>query len=153
MRKHGIKKGLKGEAGFTLVEILVAIGILVFGLLAVGTMQISAIRGNFFSGNTSMALALAGEKMEHLMNQSWDNADLNDTTAANNSNLSSITTVDHQEGVTENGQVVGAGSGLYRRIWNIANSSGTMPNSKAMTVIVTWEGNKHRVSVSSLRIP
>ena len=147
MKKHRILKRLEGEGGFTLIEVLVAMGILVFGLLAVGTMQMSAIRGNYFSGNTSAALTLASEKMEDLLNQNWETgADLVDTTTANNTNLSSITTVDFED-------TVNLGGTPYRRVWNIANSSGSMPTSKAMTVIVTWGGDSHRVSVSSFRTP
>ena len=48
--------------GWTLIEVLIAIVILTVGLLGVGSMQISAIRGNFMSGNTSIALTLASEK-------------------------------------------------------------------------------------------
>ena len=84
-------------AGFTLIEVLVAIVILVFGLLAVGSMQIAAIRGNFMGGNTSIALSLAGEKMEDLLNKDFTHADLNDGVTGNNGTLSSTTSVDHQE--------------------------------------------------------
>jgi prepilin-type N-terminal cleavage/methylation domain-containing protein len=145
MKKNGIRERLKGEGGFTLIEVLVAIGILVFGLLAVGTMQMTAIRGNYFSGNTSAALTLASEKMEDLLNRNWTDAIFTDNTA-NNADLSSITTVDFEETVT-------LGATPYRRIVNFADSSGSMPTSRAMTVIVTWGGNSHRVSVSSFRSP
>ena len=145
MKKHCIPKRLEGEGGFTLIEVLVAIGILVFGLLAVGTMQMTAIRGNYFSGNTSAALTLASERMEDLLNRNWNDPVFTDN-PANNTNLSSITTVDFQE-------TVNLGSTPYRRIVNFANSTGQMPTSREMTVIVTWGGNSHRVSVSSFRTP
>jgi prepilin-type N-terminal cleavage/methylation domain-containing protein len=145
MRKHRTPKRLDGEGGFTLIEVLVAIGILVFGLLAVGTMQISAIRGNYFSGNTSAALSLASEKMEDLLNRSWTDAVFTDN-PANNGDLSSITTVDFQE-------TVNLGVTSYRRIVNFADSVAPMPTSRQMTVIVTWGSNRHRVSVSSYRTP
>jgi len=133
-------------AGFTLIEVLVAIVILTVGLLAVGTMQISAIRGNFMGGNTSIALSLASEKMEDLLNRDFNHADLADT-ASNNSALSSITSVDHQENISEEG-VVGAGA-FYRRVWNIADLSS--PTTKNIMVIVTWENNKHHVSIASIK--
>jgi prepilin-type N-terminal cleavage/methylation domain-containing protein len=151
MKKIRAKESFESQQGFTLIEILVAVVILVFGLLAVGTMQISAIRGNFMSGNTSAALTLASEKMEDLLNRDYADAGLADTAPGNNGSLSSITTTDHEEGVDMNGQVVGAGSGFYRRIWNIADAAAPMPTAKYMTIIVTWENNKHRVSVSCLR--
>ena len=145
MKKRPIKEGLKREGGFTLIEVLVAMGILLFGLLAVGTMQISAIRGNYFSGNTSAALSLATQRMEDLFNRNWNDPIFTDN-PANNADLSSITTVDFED-------TVNLGGTPYRRIVNFANSSGAMPTSRQMTVIVTWEGNSHRVSVSSFRTP
>ena len=138
-------------AGFTLIEVLIAIVILTFGLLAVGSMQISAIRGNFMGGNTSIALSLASQKMEDLLNKDFNHADLTDSMTGNNGNLSTIVTgqTDHEERVSEEG-VVGA-SGFYRRIWNIANQ--TSPSSRSVMVIVTWESNKHRVSIASIKRP
>jgi prepilin-type N-terminal cleavage/methylation domain-containing protein len=136
-------------AGFTLIEVLVAVVILVFGLLAVGSMQIAAIRGNFMGGNTSIALSLASEKMEDLLNKDFNHADLDDSVTGNNGTLSSTTSVDHQENLSEEG-VVGA-SGFYRRIWNISDQAS--PITKNMMVIVTWENNKHRISIASIKRP
>lgn len=136
-------------AGFTLIEVLVAIVILTVGLLAVGTMQISAIRGNFMGGNTSIALSLASEKMEDLLNRDYNHADLNDGVSANNSTLSSTTSVDHEESISEEG-MVGAGA-FYRRIWNIADQAS--PITKNVMVIVTWENNRHRVTIASIKRP
>ncbi len=137
------------DKGFTLIEVLVAIVILTVGLLAVGTMQISAIRGNFMSGNTSIALSLASEKMEDLLNRDFNDTYLDDSVTGNNGTLSSTTSVDHDEPVSEEG-TVGAG-GFYRRIWNIANQSS--PPTKSVMVIVTWENNRHHISIASLKRP
>jgi type IV pilus modification protein PilV len=137
----------KSEQGFTLIEFLVAVIILTVGLLAVGSMQISAIRGNFLGGNTSIALSLASERMEDLLNKNIGHLDLVDTAAANNANLTSITTCDHQERVNEAGTLDLLG--FYRRIWNVADSAS--PALKSITVIVTWENDRHRVSISSLK--
>jgi len=46
---------LKREKGFTLLEVIVAISILSFGLLAIASMQISAMRGNSFAGGSLRA--------------------------------------------------------------------------------------------------
>jgi prepilin-type N-terminal cleavage/methylation domain-containing protein len=139
-------------AGFTLIEVLIAIVILTFGLLAVGSMQVSAIRGNFMGGNTSIALSLASEKMEHLLNADYNSTnpdtDLRDTKTGSLSQIVAGQT-DHEEQISEEGAVVAGG--FYRRIWNIANQNS--PPSKSVMVIVTWENNKHRVSIGSIKRP
>jgi hypothetical protein len=115
----------------------------------VGSMQIAAIRGNFMGGNTSIALSLASEKMEEILNMDFNHADLSDGISANNGTLSSTTSVDHQENISEEG-AVGAGA-FYRRIWNIADQSS--PTTKSVVVIVTWENNRHRVQIASIKRP
>jgi prepilin-type N-terminal cleavage/methylation domain-containing protein len=145
MIKRPITGRLEREGGFNLIEVLVAMGILVFGLLAVGTMHIGAVRGNYFSGNTSAALTLATERMEDLFNRNWNDPIFTDN-PANNTDLSSLTNVDFEDAVT-------LGGTPYRRIVNFANSTGPMPMSRQMTVIVTWGDNAHSVSVSSFRTP
>jgi prepilin-type N-terminal cleavage/methylation domain-containing protein len=145
MKTRPIRGRLEREGGFNLIEVMVAMGILVFGLLAVGTMHIGAVRGNYFSGNTSAALSLATERMEDLFNRNWNDPIFADN-PANNTNLSSLTTVDFEDAVN-------LGGTTYRRIVNFADSTGAMPTSRQMTVIVTWGDNAHGVSVSSFRTP
>ena len=134
------------QKGFTLIEVLMAITILTVGLLAVATMQVSAIRGNNLSDNVTTALTLAEDKMEYLLGLGYDEPDLDDS-VANNTNLSSLTSVDHEE---LNIDETGTAGGQFRRVWNIAdNSPGT--NNKAISIIVTWNQNKQRVSISSIK--
>jgi prepilin-type N-terminal cleavage/methylation domain-containing protein len=55
------------EAGFTLLELIVAIAILTIGLLAVGSMQISGIGGNRSAYLTTEAVTLAQDRLERLI--------------------------------------------------------------------------------------
>jgi len=73
------------QSAFTLIEILIAISILAIGLLGVAKMQTTAIKGNYFSGNTSFVLKLAEEKMEDLLRINFSDSALNDTQAGNRS--------------------------------------------------------------------
>jgi prepilin-type N-terminal cleavage/methylation domain-containing protein len=54
----------KGEAGFTLLEVVVAMGILATGLLAVAAAQLTAIRMSARSKNLMHATHLAQAQME-----------------------------------------------------------------------------------------
>jgi Tfp pilus assembly protein PilV len=129
-------KNRNGEQGLTLIEVMIAVVILMFGLLVVGSMQISAIRGNYMSGNTSMAISLAGEKMEDLLNRRDYSGDP-DLTAGNHG----------PEAISKTG-VEGTG-GLYSRNWTITNE--TSPTRKSVVVTVSWENNRHQVSIASIK--
>ena len=67
---------LRKEGGFTLIEVLFAIAILSFGLLAVAKMQGSAIQGNFFAGGKTEAITWAQDRMETLMALPYTDAEL-----------------------------------------------------------------------------
>lgn len=53
--------------GFTLIEVLIAIVILSFGILAVSSMQISAIGGNYAAMQVTEATVYAADKIEEIM--------------------------------------------------------------------------------------
>lgn len=63
------------EKGFTLLEVIIAVSILTFGLLAVATMQITAIRGNNFAYIRTEATTLAQDMMEELIAMPFDDLD------------------------------------------------------------------------------
>ena len=60
-------RNLRKEKGFTLIEVLFAITILAFGLLAVASMQTGAIQGNLFASGKTGAVTWAQDRMERLM--------------------------------------------------------------------------------------
>jgi len=62
--------------GFTLIEILITISILCIGLLAVASMQISAIRGNSYARHITEGSTLAQDRLEKLLSLSYTHTDL-----------------------------------------------------------------------------
>ena len=67
MRIDQKKRRPIGAKGFTLLEVIVAISILTFGLLAVASMQMTAIRGNYNASNITEATTVAQDRLENLM--------------------------------------------------------------------------------------
>lgn len=61
------------EAGFTLLEVTIALVVLAFGLLTVASAQIHAMRGGRSGRHTTYAVALAQTQMEQLQRSTWTN--------------------------------------------------------------------------------
>jgi type IV pilus assembly protein PilV len=61
------------KKGFSLIEVLVGLVLLAIGLLAIAGMQITSVRGNFFSHHLTQASYAAQDRLEFL-----DNLPIND---------------------------------------------------------------------------
>ena len=70
------------DSGFTLIEVLVAMIILSIGLLAVASMQASAMRSNSFAERVTVITTVAQGAMEDLLARA-DSDPIFDTAAAN----------------------------------------------------------------------
>lgn len=61
-----------GEAGFTLIEVLIGISIFAIGLLAVARLQMLSVRNTTVGNLTSQATMLANQKMEEVKMTPFD---------------------------------------------------------------------------------
>ena len=52
--------------GFSLIEVMVAVIFLAIGLLAIASLQVTSVRGNFFSNNLMQATYVAQDRLEYL---------------------------------------------------------------------------------------
>ena len=155
-----IKGGLGGilnQDGYTLVEVLIALGILGFGLLAVATMQVTAIKTNSMASGLSQGLTLAQAKVEELMNLSYSAPRLSDA----DSDGTGKDTDD--DGIDDDGKDFGLNdigddsdyeepNGRYTIYWNVAVDEPVV-ESKTIRVIVVWterEKNK-RISLDFVK--
>ncbi len=122
------------STGFTLLEVLVAISILTIGLLAVASMQISAISGNNLGNELTEATFLAQDQMEALKS-----ADINSASLAVGSYNDPNNPIDE----------TGANGGHFLRSWIVANNTAF---SRAVSVTVSWpQGSPaHNVVLNSI---
>lgn len=114
-------RNLKKENGFTLLEVIVAVAILTFGLLAVASMQVRAITGNDLASRISEASGWGQQKVEELLGLSYTDADLDPTGNPH----------------TEQNPPAG-----YTITWNVTDNN-PVNNVKLIVVTVTWQDKGH----------
>jgi len=56
------------KEGFSLIEVLICMIFLAIGLLAIASLQVTSVRGNFFSNNLMQATYVAQDRLEFLKN-------------------------------------------------------------------------------------
>jgi type IV pilus assembly protein PilV len=61
----------RATGGFTILEVMIVIAILTFGLLSLAAMQIQAMKGSDRGRHTTNAAAIAENKMEQLQQDAW----------------------------------------------------------------------------------
>jgi len=104
----------KREHGYTMVEVLIGMALLLIGLLAVAQMQITTMITNSTANQRTTAITLAQDQMELLRTRPYANIEtppLSDT------------------------------SGIYSRSWTVENNT-PANNMKRVTVTVSWRGKQ-----------
>ena len=126
--------------GFTLIEIMIAMAILGFGLLALGAMQLQALRFGSSGKHVSQAAVIARVKMEEFQRLPWADVAVTAWTAP----VTEYAEV-QDEGGTVNEQA-------YDLSWRVADLIAN--RTRAVDVQVTWDepGRPGRsYSLSSVR--
>jgi type IV pilus assembly protein PilV len=112
--RRRIRRANSEQGGFTLVELLISLTVLIIGLTGILTMQVTAMRATGFSRHSTEAAVLAEDKMEFFR-----------TTP-----LSAV--VDDTETVNAHGLL--DADGLYTREWTITDDS----EVATISVTVSW---------------
>lgn len=123
-----IDRNLRNERGFTLLEVIMAVSILTIGLLAVASMQISAMRGNSMSMTYTESTEKAQDRIEKLLIR-----DLDDALLLDNTNDS----VDGLNDTGVNADLSDTSNPKYDVYWNIAED---------------WSGGKELNGVNTIRV-
>ncbi len=130
-----------GNAGFTLIEILVSMVIFAIGLLAVAGMFMLQTRGNAFAGGASVANNLAIQRIEQVMN----------TPVA-----SLAATFPSPQYLTANGAVCAAATTPPCYSVTMSYPAGGPGGATAVRVNIGWVdqvGASHSFTMSTLRSP
>ncbi len=123
---------LKGAEGFTLLEVIMAISILTIGLLAVASMQVSAIRGNTMSRVYTQSTDRAQDMAEKLLALNLIDPRLSDTDGDGNTGL---------DDTGANADHVDTSDPTYTVYWNVAEDwagGSAEPGVNSVRIIVTW---------------
>ena len=130
------------RAGFTLLEIIVALGVFGVGMLSLTAMQLHAMRGASSGRHASQAAAIAQTRMEELQRLQWTNGAL-----APNNTWSAVATVNNTVQGSPN-QVEQA----YSRDERVSNV--VVGWTRNIDVRVTWDERNRpnrSVTLSSIR--
>lgn len=67
---------IEKQGGFSLIEVLVAVVFLAIGVLAIAGLQVTSVRGNYFSNNLMQATYVAQDRLEFLKNKPFNSPQL-----------------------------------------------------------------------------
>ncbi len=120
------------KEGFSLIEVLICVVFLAIGLLAIASLQVTSVRGNFFSNNLMQATYVAQDRLEFLKNLPWNDPPLvignhNDGTI----NISDLT---------------------FNRSYSVESIVDPNGNYLKINYSVRWnDGTNHSISFSTIR--
>ncbi len=160
--------------GFTILEILIAITILAFGLLAIATMQTSSIKGNAHAIGITEGITLAQDKAEELMKFPYDTSAVTDNPlgdrngdGTNQDGDNPPNGIDDDDEGTVVDDILNFGLdqtgvaadnkeenvGRYNIYWNVALNQ-PINNVKTIRIIVLWfdRGAAKRASVEFMKM-
>ena len=156
-------KRIRRQSGFTLIEVMVALVVLLIGVLGWIAFTWMTTKGTTFSREGNAATFLAQSKMEELKQLSITHGQLTDDGIT--SDLDNMTTPDHINSdpntmnstqtnlpINSAGQT-GQKDSIYDRMWNIAADSPAQ-GLKTVAVIVRWrsllDSQTHQVILKTI---
>jgi prepilin-type N-terminal cleavage/methylation domain-containing protein len=143
--KATIGQARQRTSGFTLVEVVIVIGILAFGLLALSAMQIKAMHGGDRGRHATNAAAIAESRMERFQQAPW-------TDIASTGGF----IPDPVNPVVQNNVQLDVGSSINEIAYNVSHQITDVAANftRAIDVRVSWteEGGETRsITLSSIR--
>lgn len=132
------------DAGFTLIEVLIALMVFSFGILSIGLMQLGAIKGNSMANQLTEATVFGCDQIEQML--SWDYDD--DRLKSTNNNAYPLPdgnnlTADGHQADSDN---------FCHAYWQITDGT-PVTDSKTIDVTVYWsrKGELKSFSLSAVK--
>jgi type IV pilus assembly protein PilV len=133
----GMRHTARGEEGFSLIEVLVALTILAVGLLSLALLQVTAIKGNAGALKSTIATDLAQTKLELFRRDAWIAIDNSTNTTFDGGTIPIYASV--PAGAGDSVSVRGT---TFYRIWRVLpNATGSL---KTITVWTCWQDENGR---------
>lgn len=144
MRKDSSRSPFAGQEGFTLIEAVVATGILIVGLVAISNLMFVAISSNSIANWQTGSTFIASEKLEELRSTAFTDPLLAD---------SPVDSLDvDQPGFNRDDTVDGLG--VFHTRWRIQTVAAVSPNLKFIAVQTEMRGplsRRTRAEFTTLR--
>lgn len=134
------------DSGFTLIEVLISLFIFMVGILGVGMMQLTAIKGNSVANRISEATTFASDLTERMMLWDYDDPQLSED---NNVTY----TLWNGEDFISDGHLSAPANGNYDAYWEVIDNT-PQPDSKTIDLSVIWvdKGVQKTVQLSTVKI-
>lgn len=165
-KKSRVDLSFSNEAGFTLIEVIVALAILTIGILAVNAMQTAAVKGNMAASDITIASTWASDRVEQIFGMEYDDFEdqngngLRSAQDANNNGIDDDDEGNNIDGVTNFGleqNTLGtadyndvAPDGRYTVLWNVAEDV-PMPDTRTIYVIVNNDVTGKSVTLKHIK--
>ena len=123
MKITAIKNHRHKQQGFTLIEIMIAIILVLIGIIGLSMLTTTTTQDNDFSKSMTSATTMARDKIEELKGTDYANL-----TAGSDTN------------------------GIYTRAWTVSTAA-SPSSYKTISVSVTWrwQGQTHEVALNTIR--
>ncbi|MDO3377782.1 type IV pilus modification PilV family protein [Geoalkalibacter halelectricus] len=136
-------KSGRAARGFTLLEVLFALSLFAIGLLAVASLQGTALRAAADAEQRAQARAAARSLSEHLLALPFDHPELRDVDGSGRAGLDDRDAEDSQA----DHRLEPPGQAGMRLFWNIAEED-PAPGLKTVRVIAVWPRRDGEQSLS-----
>lgn len=132
----------KKDSGFTLIEVMIALSVLLIGMLGIAAMLVTSIDANENNKRATEATYLAEQQLEIFRGTPFQSVvDMNSTDTAANTKINA-------RGDQNQDASLPKLPCIYRRTWVITNASDTVKDIK-VKVTWTYKNQQHEVVLAS----